>query len=449
MNAWLPGLIVLAVGIAVGLLAGRRMKGAKGKPTDRDLELKAADLEQRRDDLYRRLREVDAGVGPAADRPALEKAAARTLLELDRLAKKHPQAVRKQKKKRKDDQEDEAIPAVAHSPARVFLIGFGYGVGLIVLVGALIYWAVRDAQPRPEEQAAPMARPAPGQEDPHPPGMVSGDIANRIVSLDSYIVNNPEDLEARTELGYVLLGAGRYVDAFGQADQILQRDSRNVDALYMQGVVRLTMGQVDQAQVLLEAAVASNAAHVDSLTALGVIKLRGNDYDGAVALWKQALAAIGGSQPTLERMIAAAEAGSPPEEILGVPGPISPSPASAPAAPSAPTATPAAPREDGFTINIALAPGAVAPQRAILFVALSGPVSGPPAAVRRIDSPSFPLTITLTQADSMMGAELPAEGTVNVRLDADGSASTRGPEDLSASGELRLGGSIDLQLARQ
>ena len=56
---WLPGLVVLAIGLAAGLIAGRRFKGAKEQPGDRDLELQIADLEARRDDLYRRLREID------------------------------------------------------------------------------------------------------------------------------------------------------------------------------------------------------------------------------------------------------------------------------------------------------------------------------------------------------------------------------------------------------
>jgi hypothetical protein len=98
------------------------------------------------------------------------------------------------------------------------------------------------------------------------------------------------------------------------------------------------------------------------------------------------------------------------------------------------------------TITIDLDPNAVAPRGAILFVSLSGPTSGPPAAVRRIDTPSFPLTIALTQQDSMMGAELPESGTVNVRLDADGSVSTRSPQDLSASAEVSMGDAISLQL---
>lgn len=448
---WLPGLIVLAIGLAAGLFAGSRLKSGRGKTTDRDLDLQIADLEARRDELYRRLREIDDGVGPAADRSALEKAAARTLLELDRLAKKHPKATRKHRQERPEEGQETAAAPV-HSPARFYLIGFSYGAGAIALVGALIYWAVRDAQPRPEMQGAPMSSPAPAPDQPHPQGDLPADVANQIVSLDNYILSNPEDLEARKELGYILLGAGRYVDAFGQGGQILERDSRDPDGLYMQGVVRLTMGQVDQAQTLLQAAITSDPSHVDSLTALGVIKLRTGDTPGAIELWKRSLAALGGSQPTIERMIAAAEAGESPEEILGMPpGPGStpgpgPGPGSEPARSPAPAGTAPRARPDGVTVSIDLSPGAVAPPGAILFVSLSGPTSGPPAAVRRLDTPSFPLTLTLTQEDSMMGAQLPESGTLNVRLDFDGSASTRSPEDLSASLEVRMGSAVSLEL---
>ena len=80
-------------------------------------------------------------------------------------------------------------------------------------------------------------------------------------------------------------------------------------------------------------------------------------------------------------------------------------------------------------MRVELAPGTVAPPGAILFVNLrivAG--AGPPSAVKRIDSPTFPLEITLDASDAMPGLEgrpLPASGVVSARLDGDGDASTR------------------------
>jgi hypothetical protein len=81
-------------------------------------------------------------------------------------------------------------------------------------------------------------------------------------------------------------------------------------------------------------------------------------------------------------------------------------------------------------VRVELAPGASAPPTATLFVNLRvvrG--AGPPAAVKRIDSPKFPLDFTLDSSDAMValggGGAFPQAGTISARLDADGNASTK------------------------
>ncbi len=438
---WLPGLIVLAVGLAAGLLIARRLQGAKA--TGRDVELQLSDLETRRDDLYRRLREIDEGLAPEADREPLERAAARTLQKLELLeadlGKRHPKLARERDRDHARPAVEPAAPAKpASSPTRVFLTGFAYGVGLLLLLGGLIYWAVRDAQPRPD-QAGPMSAPQ-GAEAPHPEfADLPPEVADRIESLTSYLATNGEDLNARKQLGYTYLGASRFVEAFDQGKEILERQPDDPDGLYLQGVVRLTMGQWQIAEELLGRALASDPAHIDSLTAAGIIRLRLGDYEQAIALWQRGSEALGGSHPMLDRLVTLAREGRSPEEILGMPAPPEAAELAAPAAP-------AAPAPDAITVSIDLAPGAQPTPGATLFVALRGPGGGPPSAVKRINGPSFPLTVTLSQADSMMGAPLPPSGTVSVRLDADGSASTQQPGDLAASGEAAVGGAISLLL---
>ena len=50
--------------------------------------------------------------------------------------------------------------------------------------------------------------------------------------------------------------------------------------------------------------------------------------------------------------------------------------------------------------------------------------------VRR--APVLPLEVALDGADSMLGKPLPAQGTISVRLDGDGDASSEKPGDLTA-----------------
>ena len=84
--------------------------------------------------------------------------------------------------------------------------------------------------------------------------------------------------------------------------------------------------------------------------------------------------------------------------------------------------------------TITLGPGyeRKVPAGAILFViARGGAASGPPLAVKRIESPTFPLEFTLGPDDRMI-KEMPFVGPLQItaRLDADGNAMTRAPGDL-------------------
>lgn len=75
------------------------------------------------------------------------------------------------------------------------------------------------------------------------------------------------------------------------------------------------------------------------------------------------------------------------------------------------------------------------PAGAILFlVARKGQGGGPPLAVKRIESPRFPLDFTLGPGDRMI-QQMPFEGPLQLsaRLDTDGNAMTREPGDLQGS----------------
>ncbi len=53
--------------------------------------------------------------------------------------------------------------------------------------------------------------------------------------------------------------------------------------------------------------------------------------------------------------------------------------------------------------------------------------------MKRISNPSFPLELTLSADDSMMGQPLPETGALSIHLDGDGNASTLDPGDLTAA----------------
>jgi cytochrome c-type biogenesis protein CcmH len=72
------------------------------------------------------------------------------------------------------------------------------------------------------------------------------------------------------------------------------------------------------------------------------------------------------------------------------------------------------------------------PAGAILFlIARKGEGGGPPLAVKRVESPTFPMDFTIGPDDRMIEA-MPFEGPLQLsaRLDADGNAMTRAAGDL-------------------
>jgi cytochrome c-type biogenesis protein CcmH len=96
------------------------------------------------------------------------------------------------------------------------------------------------------------------------------------------------------------------------------------------------------------------------------------------------------------------------------------------------------------SISVADALQHQATEGAVLFVIARNAGGGPPLAVKRIPSPSFPVEFELGPDDRMI-QQLPFVGplTLSARLDSDGNATTRTPGDLEGrlEGEVPTGSS--------
>lgn len=441
---WVPGLVVLAIGAAAGLwLALRRGPApAGGEPAS------AADregLEARRDRLYARLRELRASDDADRDEiDRLERRAAQTLAALDGL------------EETEDAPEARGASRASRSPraARAGLIGFVSGVAATVLVGGLILVAVRDAEERPDAgamAAGGTGSTAAGPRPMQPAGPAETERAHEgtaalpeearaeLAALRQRVADDPNDLTASKQLAVRLLAHGQLVEAFELSASLLAAVPDDPDGLYVQGVVRLAMGQATRSVELLDRVLAQYPEHVLAHLARGRALQRLGRTDEAIAGWQRALAAVGGSNPQIESLIAEARTGS----RFGQ----SSAPASPPAGGVSAGGVPAG--GDGaapYRVRVELAPGTSSPPGATLFVALRSAPDSPPVAVQRVGRPRFPVELTLGPEQSMMGQPLPVSGSLSVRLDADGSASTQQPGDLSATAEATSGGATTLIL---
>jgi tetratricopeptide (TPR) repeat protein len=464
-SSFIPGLIVLAIGLLAGfVLAARLRHGRKGAApamvrasTDggdpRDLELEREDLEERRAQIYARLRDRDGEDLSEAERRDFEVQAARTLRRLEEIDARAGA--------RRRDAPIEARPErAAAAPARgarAGMVGFAYGALFAALIAALFYWVARDATPRaPEPAAPPMA--AAGDGDIHSRlDQLSPPARERVNALLARLDQQPDDLDARKALTEAFVKEGLFFEAFEQSERILAQSPNDVDGLYFQGLIRLTMGQDQAAIELLDRAIAAEPGFVSARLVRGLSKLRLDQRDAAIADWRAGLEAAGGRHEGLERLLQMAESGASAEEILG-----SPPHQDEPSAAGGDGAVAAGGGTGGggaggttasgevYRVRLELAPGRSVPPGATLFVNLrivAG--AGPPSAVKRIDAPSLPLEITLGANDAMPGLQgrpLPASGTVSARLDGDGNASTREPGYPSAQAEASLGAPVTLVL---
>ncbi len=449
---WLPSLLVVGVALAFGILlvwffTRSRQPGGEA-PRLPGLPLEERDLLARRDALLTQLRELldtAAKREPeqlARERYALEMAAAGVLRDLERQAR-----------------EDQERPSAAAEPVAEVgsaptgnpaLRGFLWATGVMLLVGGLAYLVGQQAAPRQEGMSVtgntPGMSPAGG---PEAAGPVDPEVARAKAAVD----RAPQDIDARMNLARVYLGRQDMMGVWNETQFVLARNPRHPRALSYQALVRLAMGQSDMALDMMKKALASAPDFLDGYIHLALIYVRTGKAKDAEAAIAEAARRFPDQRAMLERTLAEIKAQTPvetspptgeanPHAVVPAPGEVAT--ADAPGS-RLPTATKPAPEEpaaqvaSGPTIagSIALDPalqGQLAPGAVIYVMARPvGAPSGAPLAVIRLGIGSFPLSFEIGSAHSMTGGALPESVLLEARLDDDGDAATRTPNDPKAS----------------
>jgi len=276
------------------------------------------------------------------------------------------------------------------------------------------------------------------------------EVAAQLDQFRQQVQAAPQDLQARRQLTVALLNANLLMEAFEQARELQKVAPNDPDGMFVEGVVRLAMGQWPVAAQLMGNVLAQHPDHLLASLAKGQAEAALGQTPQAIATLRKGLAAAGGSFPPIEELLAQLEAGG--GAGAGGMGGEAPPAAAAGGAALEVSAPPAGAESGGsYRVHIELAPGPVAPRGAdgspaTLFLALRGAAPGPPSAVKRLVNPAFPLDLTLSASDSMMGQPLPLEGKLSVSLDGDGNASTKEPGDLVAAVEAHSGTPVHITL---
>lgn len=374
MNAtdWTSAVAILAGGVILGLLFVYFFNRRKSVVRD-DLELK--DLEAKRDALIEQLR------GPEVeDREQLEREAARVM----RLIDQHQPAPK-----------SAAAPARAMNPA---LVGVLWGTGAFVLLATLAYFVMKESKPREQEASpAPMA------------AQQSAPSTNPMVAqLEAAVQRDPENLQLRNDLAQAYLEAENLMGVFEQSRFVLSKKPDDSRALTFHGLVRLAMGEADTARDLVERATKSDRTNLDAWVSLAWVSMqtgRPNEAEAAIA---EAVKVSPQNKARLEQVLAAMKGQLPADH------------------------PPVSSGGKSIQVTIDLDPAARS-RTGVLFVIARSTSGGPPAAVKRVTPQSFPLTVELSSADSMMGQPLPDTVRIEARLDSDGDPLTKPATDPSAA----------------
>jgi tetratricopeptide (TPR) repeat protein len=422
--SWTPPLVVLALGALAGavVVAVRsRFKAHESAPLPESAQ--ATDLRRRYDALIRQLAE---GAAPQ-ERTAIELEAARVLMEME-----HP-GVQKTAATHSVGQAPAIASAPPPLPARPApaWVGFLYGVLTMGVLGGLFYLASQGSTER-AEGGSPTGGNTMGAAASEAPRTTAADDA-ALLALEESVRKAPKDIAQRIELTRAYLQRRDLMKVFDQTKAVLEIQPGNPHALTYQALVRVAMGQADQAETMLLEAIKKDPRIEDAYIHLSIARIQLGDRPGALAAIADGQKQFPEDKEQLAEVfaqISSAKGDKGEQAAAGVDHPQAGDPGQGGGAPA-----PASGAGPEVVVVIDLPKGVTVPETAILFVIAreAGLDSGPPAAVKRVPATNFPITVTLSQKDSMAGESLPGLLRLDVRVDRDGDPLTKDPRDPVAS----------------
>ncbi len=445
---WVSAIAILAAGLILGAMFLYFFRRRSTSAPAEDLEL--IDLEAKRDVLLQQLRELD-DVGSklmapqaAEERTRLELETARVLRSIDERKKK---PAPKGGKVAAGAATAEVVTA-APAPNRSALVGFAWGVGsVLVLVG--LGWFVmnqaRDRQPG-EGMAGGMGGAKTGTMDAQRPPTDPA-----VLQAEALVKAAPENLDARVELARAYLEHDNLMGVFDQTQVVLQKSPNDSRALTYQALVRMAMGQTPLATEMLQKATKNDPKFIDAWVALGWVNAQQGKMKDAEAAINEAVKLHPEEKARLEEVFAQmkqqAASQKPAQASLPADHPSIPAPGGAtmgsggtgmpdnsPMIAGAPAAAPAATEAAAIHVTLDVDPASKSKLtgNGVLYIIAraAGVTAGPPVAVKRIPAGQFPLSFDIGSADSMMGQPIPPQVRLEARLDHDGDAATRSPNDL-------------------
>jgi len=423
---WASAISILAAGLILGALFVYFFKRRKSSSATLDGDIQRKDLEAKRDALLQQLHDPDLD---PTERTRLELETAQTLRALDGLQSPLPVAMG----------EGERALAAGMNPT---IKGFLWGAGSVAALAGLFYFVMQQATPRTEGGSLTGA--VGGETQTQQPQPQADPM---LMQLEAAVQREPDNLQLRNDLAQAYLERDNLMAVFEQTKIVLAKAPNDSRALTFQGLVRMAMGETEVATQMLQQATKVDPKNLDGWVALAWVYAQSDRMKDAEATMAEAARQSPNDRVRLEEVLGqmkkhVEEAKNQPAQTASALPEGHPSidaPAAAPQAPATPVA-------GAVTVTLTLDPSASA-RSGVVFVMVKNPGGGPPIAVKRVVAMSFPTTVQISSADSMMGQPLPASFRLEVRLDTDGDAMTKNPTDPKALQDgVTAGSSLTLAL---
>ena len=271
-------------------------------------------------------------------------------------------------------------------------LALAIAIGLPLAAIALYAWRGTPAALEPGATAP--AEPPATIADAAETASVQEQVEAALAEVRGRIAANPDDWEALAQLGNIHMQLQQFDearDAFAKAHAV-QPDNHTIAISYAESLLRTSQDRrfPPEAVALLERAAKASPPDERGVFFLGVHLMQSGKPGEAADLWESLIGVVeANTAASLRRQIDAARAAQ--AQLDGGAAPVAP----------------AAPAEGGPTIAVTIdihpTLKARAPAGSVLYVfARRAGVGGPPVAVERVLVDKWPVTLTLSDADSVM-----------------------------------------------
>ena len=305
-------------------------------------------------------------------------------------------------------------------------------------------------------------------------GSNAGDaeIDDLVTKLRSRLDESPESLEGWMLLARTLKTMQRFPEAL-EALETAKRiapDDPFVSVELVEAQLFMSQGGMISSEMIgeLQAALNQDPSQQKALWLMGVAAAQAGEDDGAISYWENLLSQVEPDspiRPSVEEQITAARTriGSPP--TIDTPSAeVDPAPSNEPVSapvvaesvePTVAVEETTRPGDGWNGVKVEVVGAESMPtgtaEKAVLFIIVrsAGMAAGPPIGVRRIIGPSLPLTITLSDQDSMLQErQISTESSVQIqaRLSLSGSPASRPGDWQSAPVTIALDSAKEVEL---